>query len=161
MSAKKNPTLRQGLVQFYQENKGYLHHTQAETSKEAEAFFQSHDVAHVVFGCDISLFGEGAVKIWTIFGTTLGFWNHIRGYQEANAFELAKNFGFIHVVRNIFKFLLYIPVIIIKAKSMSKPWPWSAFEPYLDMPISELRKEFNIHVLGKKAIPNVRNSTQL
>jgi hypothetical protein len=48
----------------------------------------------VLFGCDISLFGEGSVKIWTIFGTTLGFWNHITAYKKANAYELSKNFSF-------------------------------------------------------------------
>ncbi|MBT8191343.1 MAG: hypothetical protein KJO29_13010, partial [Bacteroidia bacterium] len=103
-------------------------------------------IAHVLFGCDISLFGEGSVKIWTIFGTTLGFWNHLRAYKAANAFELSRNFGPVHFLSNIFKFLLCIPLIIIKAKKMHKPWPWDDYEPYLDQAISEIRKEFNIQV---------------
>lgn len=140
-------TLRQGLEQFYEENKNYLSHNKKGISNEAKAFFESHDIVDVLFGCDISLFGEGSVKIWTIFGTTLGFWKHIRGYKEANAFELSKNFGFVHIANNIFKFLSSIPRLIIRAKCMNKPWPWSGFEPYLDTPISEIRKEFNIQVL--------------
>jgi ubiquinone biosynthesis protein Coq4 len=148
LTEETNITLRQGLEKFYKENMGYLSHNKKEVSSEAKAFFYSHDVAHVLFGCDISLFGEGAVKIWTIFGTTLGFWNHIKGYKEANAFELSKSFGSTHLVKNIFKFLLFIPVLIIRAKRMYKPWPWSEFEFYLDTPISEIRKEFNIQVLS-------------
>lgn len=140
-------TLRQGLEQFYQEYGSYLSHSKSNVSAEAQAFFKSHDIAHVLFGCDISLLGEGSVKIWTIFGTTLGFWKHIRGYQEANAFELSKEFGFRHVLRNIFRFLWSIPILIVRAKRMHKPWPWSGFEPYLDTPIHEIRKEFNIQVL--------------
>ena len=147
MTEEVNITLRQGLEKFYKEYKFHLSHNKEGITKEAKSFFKSHDIAHVLFGCDISLFGEGSVKIWTIFGTTLGFWNHIRGYKDANAFELSKSFSLFHIVGNIFKFLFSIPVIIIRAKSMHKPWPWSEFEPYLDTPIREIRKEFNIQVL--------------
>ncbi len=147
MKEERNTTLRQGLEQFYEEYMGHLSHDKEGIPEEVKSFFMSHDVAHVLFGCDISLYGEGAVKIWTIFGTTLGFWNHVRGYKKANAYELSKNFTFAHVVSNIFKFLASIPLLIIRAKQMYKPWPWSGFEPYLDRPISELRREFNIRVL--------------
>ena len=75
------------------------------------------------------------------------FWKHINGYQDANAFELSKSFGFLHVFNNIFKFLFSIPKIIIRAKRMKKPWKWIGFESYLDTPISEIRTEFNIKVL--------------
>ncbi|MEQ9306394.1 MAG: hypothetical protein RJQ14_20955, partial [Marinoscillum sp.] len=64
-------TLRQGLQQFYEEHMGYLSHNKEGIPENIKNFFKSHDIAHVLFGCDISLFGEGAVKIWTIFGTTL------------------------------------------------------------------------------------------
>ncbi len=140
-------TLRQGLEKFHKEYKGHLSHNKKGISSEAQAFFMSHDIAHVLFGCDISLVGEGSVKIWTIFGTTLGFWKHINGYQKANAFELSKKFTLAHIVNNIFKFLSSIPVLMIRAKRMHKPWPWTEFESYLDTPISEIRKEFNIRVL--------------
>lgn len=146
MTEESNITLKQGLESFYTKYEGYHSHTKEGISDEAQAFFRSHDIAHVLFGCDISLFGEGSVKIWTIFGTTLGFWKHIRGYREANAFRLSRNFGFGHVVAHIFKFLFAIPRLILRAKRMHKPWPWSGFEPYMDTPITEIRREFNIQV---------------
>ena len=147
MADDSKMTLRQGLEKFYQDHQGYLSHHHEGVSCAAKAFFESHDVAHVVFGCDISLFGEGSVKIWTIFGTSLGFWRHLKGYQEANAFALSKNFGFAHLVNHIFKLLRSVPVLIIRAKRMHKPWPWSGYQPYLDIPISDIRKEFNIQIV--------------
>ena len=147
MQGERNITLKQGLEKFYKEHKSHLNHNKEGIPSEVKSFFKSHDIAHVLFGCDISLFGEGSVKIWTIFGTTLGFWKHISAYKKANAFELSKNFSLAHVVSNIFKFLISIPVLIIRSKKMHKPWPWSEYEPYLDTPISEIRKEFNIHIL--------------
>jgi len=140
-------TLRQGLENFRQEYKDRLSHGDRDASEEAIAFFESHDIAHVLFECDITLFGEGAVKIWTIFGTTLGFRQHIKGYKAANAFELSKDFALLEILKHIFRFLITIPKIIFRAKRMSKPWNWVGFESYLDTPILEIRKEFNIKVL--------------
>ena len=147
MTEEGNITLRQGLEKFYKEHKSELSHNKEGIPSEVKSFFKSHDIAHVLFACDISLFGEGSVKVWTIFGTTLGFWRHIKAYKKANAFELARNFSFAHIVSNIFKFLISIPVLIIRSKKMHKPWPWTEFEPYLDTSISEIRKEFNIKVI--------------
>lgn len=145
---ESNITLRQGLEKFRNEYKYRLSHNKDGASNESKAFFKSHDAAHVVFGCDITLYGEGCVKIWSIFGTTLGFWKHIRGYQEANAFKLSKDFTFLHIIKNIFKFLIAIPKIVIRAKQMSKPWNWADFEQYLEIPIFKIREEFNIKTLN-------------
>lgn len=148
MSPKNNMTLRQGLAEFYKEHESQLSHNESGIPSEVKTFFMSHDIAHVLFGCDISLFGEGAVKIWTIFGTSLGFWNHMNEYKKANAFELARNFTLAHIVSNTLKLLLLFPVLIIRSKNMHQPWPWSEYEPYLDIPLSEIRKTFNIRVLS-------------
>lgn len=147
MIKENNITLRRGLEIFYEEYKNHLSHEKEEIPHEVRSFFKSHDIAHVLFGCDISLFGEGSVKIWTIFGTTLGFWKHLRAYKKADAYELSKNYSLSHVVSNIFKFLVSIPLLIIRSNKMSKPWPWTEYEPYLDTSISEIRREFNIKVL--------------
>lgn len=132
---------------FRKEYQDHLSHDKVDASIEAKTFFESHDIAHVLFGCDISLYGEGVVKIWTLFGTTLGFWKHIRGYQDANAYALSKDFDLAHILRNLLKFLIAIPTIIFRAKQMSKPWNWDEFEPYLDTPIVQIRREFNINIL--------------
>lgn len=146
MKEERNITLKQGLEKFYKEHDSHLIHNKEGIPSDVKIFFKSHDIAHVLFDCDISLFGEGSVKVWTIFGTTLGFWKHISAYKKANAFELSRNFSRAHVISNIFKLLIAIPVLIIKSKNMHKPWPWTEFETYLDTSISDIRKEFNILV---------------
>jgi len=141
-------TIRQGLEKFYAEYESHLSHTKEGIPTEVKSFFKSHDIAHVLFGCDITLFGEGSVKIWTIFGTTMGFWKHLSAYKKANAFELSRNFRLGHVLSNVFRLLFYLPLLIIRSKQMHKPWNWSSYESYLDTPISEVRKEFNIKVVS-------------
>ena len=139
-------TLQEGLDKFYEKNRKYF--SKRSISKEGEAFLKCHDIAHIVFGCDTTIYGEGVVKIWTTFGTTLSFWEVVRGYDEASAFELFKMYSFRHVMKNIFRFLVVIPKTIVRAKNMTKPWPFSGYKAYLNTPIADIRKEFNIHSLS-------------
>ncbi len=74
---ESNITLRQGLERFYATYENHLSHKKEGLPAEVKSFFKSHDIAHVLFRSEISLMGEGSVKIWTVFGTTLGFWDHI------------------------------------------------------------------------------------
>lgn len=138
-------TLQQGIDQFHKKNKQYF--SKRNHSEKGKEFLRCHDAAHVVFGCDTTLYGEGVVKVWTTFGTTSTFWEVVTGYNEVNAFELFKMYSSGHVLKNIKRFLLAIPKVISRAKKMSKPWAFSEYEAYLDHPLSEIRREFNIQVL--------------
>jgi len=147
---KDNPrlTLREGIEKFCKKNAALF--SERDLSPEAEKFFLYHDTAHVVFGCGTSLFGEGIVKIFTIWGTTLGFWGHLAGYSEANAFSLFRQYSVRHLARNIGRLILAGPRAIVRARRMTKPWPWSDHSQYLDMPLEDIRREFNIKVFRRK-----------
>ena len=138
-------TLQEGLDEYNRKNMKYF--SDRDVSDEAKEFFRCHDIAHVVFGCDTSIFGEGVVKIWTVFGTTLGLWKHITGYNEADAFTLFRMYSPQHVAKNILRLLFVIPTIIFRAKRMSKLWTWTNYESYLNVPINDIRKEFNINIM--------------
>ena len=118
-----------------------------ECSLEAQQFFRCHDIAHVIFDCNTSMSGEGKVKIWSMFGRTLGFWEHIRGYSEANAFSLFRQYSLPHVLRSIVSLAIAMPRAFYRAKRMSKPWPWLAHDSYLDTSIKTIREEFKIRPL--------------
>ncbi len=138
-------TLQEGLNKFREKHVKYF--SDRPMSAEAQRFLLSHDIAHVLFGCDTSIYGEGIVKIWTTFGTNLGFWKVIKGYREVNAFSLLKAYSLSHIAKNIGRFLLMIPKTIRRSRQMTKPWTWSNHQPYLNKAISEIRKEFNIKVI--------------
>lgn len=138
-------TLRQSLKKFRSQNQEIF--DKGNSSKEADSFLLSHDVAHVIFNCDTSIYGEGKVKIWTTFGTTLGFWEVVKGYNDASAFQLFKMYSLGHVAKNIGRIFFVIPSIIFRAKRMSKPWPFNSYQSYMDMPLKEIRSNFNIQIL--------------
>lgn len=135
-------TLREAISEFNEINA--ISFSSRDISPEAQNFFLCHDIAHVVFDCDISIIGEGKVKIWTIFGTTLGFWKHLHGYSEVGAFSLFRQYSWSHVLKSIFKLIITMPQVISRARSMTKPWPWSSYEIHLDMTLIRIREEFNI-----------------
>lgn len=135
-------TLQEGLAQFQEKNVKYF--SKRPMSEEAKRFLLSHDIAHVVFGCNTTIYGEGVVKVWTTFGTDLGFWKVTNGYSEVNAFSLFRAYSLSHIAKNIGRFLWAMPKTISRSTQMTKPWAWSNYETYLNMPISEIRKEFNI-----------------
>ena len=141
----KGTTLQEGLDKFQAKNLKYF--SNRPMSNEAKRFLKSHDIAHVIFGCNTTIYGEGIVKIWTTFGTNLGFWDVTKGYSEVNAFSLSKKYSLQHVAKNIVRLILIIPKTIIRSRQMTKPWMWSNYQPYLNKPISEIRKEFNIKVI--------------
>jgi len=140
-----NRTLQQGLDEFNKKNEKYFY--QRSYTEEGLLFLKSHDAAHVVFGCNTTLYGEGVVKIWTSFGTTESFWKIVTGYQEVSAVELFSAYSIGHFAKNIFRLLLAIPKTLYRVKKMSKPWPFYEYAGYLDTPISKIREEYNIEVL--------------
>jgi ubiquinone biosynthesis protein Coq4 len=138
-------TLKQGIEQFHDKNKQYF--ADRPYFNKGLEFIKCHDIAHVVFGCDTKLYGEDVVKIWTTFGTTLSFWKVVNGYHEVNAFKLFRMYSVRHIIKNILRLLLVIPQVIVRSNRMSKPRPFSAYKPYFNTPLSEIRSEFNIRVL--------------
>ncbi len=138
----RDVTLREAFGKFHRKNSRIVSDT--EISNDSEIFFNCHDIAHVIFECDTSLRGEGIVKLWTIFGTTLGFANHVKEYADANAFELFRKYSLKHILANVPRVIVVAPVVITRAHKMKKKWPWTSYDKYLDISINEIRKEFNI-----------------
>ena len=135
-------TLRTELAGFLAANSKYF--SDREVSVGAQEFFRCHDVAHVVFGCDASIVGEGKVKIWSIFRTTLGFRKHLKGYSEADAFGLFLQYSWSHVARSMARVIRDVPRAILGARRMQKRWPWAMHDEYMDMPLAQIRAEFGI-----------------
>ncbi|MEO0424011.1 MAG: hypothetical protein AAF184_16860 [Pseudomonadota bacterium] len=138
-------TLREGLSRFRELNAKHV--AEREQSAEASAFFRHHDVAHVVFACDTTLTGEGRVKLFTIWGTTLGLRGHLRGYTEGNAFSLFRQYSLRHVLRQLASVLGSVPTVWRRSRRMHRRWPWSDYDAYLDVPLGTIRRELNIQVL--------------
>lgn len=136
-------TLAEGLAEYYARNAG-LKRGEA-LAPAAQAFFRNHDACHVVFGCDTSLQQEAVVKLSSLFGTTAGF-GVLRGYALYDSLDIYRQLKLSDILATIAAAPLIVPRTIARRLRQIRPWPWSAFDAFLDTPLTEIRDEFGIIV---------------
>lgn len=136
-------TLADGIAEYYA-----VHADQIRTRKfsaQAKEFYRCHDVAHVVFGCDITLSDELIVKISSVFGTSAGI-GVLQGYRLAESKEGYEQLSLIDILITTAKSLFLIPQALYRCSQMHKRWCWTTFDSYLDTPLALIREEFGVKV---------------
>ena len=143
-------TLRQGLEEFYLNNPEV-----ALTSKAKGKTFIDHDLTHVIFGCDASVYGEMALKSWILFGTTITF----QEVKDYSADDEVKRLGreaevllggrWLLLLKMVFVFLpQFIYGWFFYVRKMHQKWPHSAVtDEMLDTKIADLRERYGITLL--------------
>ncbi|MBX3588986.1 MAG: hypothetical protein KF796_20330 [Ramlibacter sp.] len=140
-------TLAQGLEEYFAANPG-LAKTRL-MSPPAQAFFRCHDVAHVVFGCDISLDDEAVVKISSLLGTTAGF-SVLKGYRLHESLQIYRQLRVADVLLSIMRAVVIVPRTVLRCLAQRARWPWSDHQRYLHTPLRQLRQEFGIRVAHRQ-----------
>jgi hypothetical protein len=136
-------TLEEGLCEYYGSRGDLV--TGRGVSDSARKFFCCHDVAHVVFGCSTSLTNEAMVKIWSFFGTTAGL-SLLRDYRSPESKEIYEQIRWSDVPGTALRSMVNVPLILFRCLRMHKRWPWSDFDPYRNVRLAEIRREFGIRV---------------
>jgi hypothetical protein len=136
-------TLAEAVAEYYAANPGLAR--VRNMSPEAQGFFRSHDVAHVVFGCSTALDDEAVVKISSILGTTAGL-GVLRGYRRQESIEIYKQLGLGEVLRSIARSVAIVPRTAFRCLRQRSRWPWTGFEDYLDVSLRDIRQQFGIKV---------------
>lgn len=138
-------TIAEGLDEYFRHIPNLIDTGSLEGS--ARELFTNHDIAHVVFGCDISLRQEVLMDTWTVFGTDVGLIAYARYLNTPEAQNLFKEIGY---VRALWGAVLAIPDVfrvIVRARRMKKKWPWKDHEAYLNRSIGEVRRELGLVVV--------------
>ncbi len=136
--------LADGLREYYASRDGLV--GGRGVSPEAREFFRCHDTAHVVFGCTTDLLEEGIVKIWSFFGTTGGL-GLLRAYRLPESQEIYEQLGWGDIASTAIRSATTAPVVLWRCFRMRKRWPWAEFDPYLNVPLSEIRREYGIQLV--------------
>ncbi|API85838.1 hypothetical protein [Francisella uliginis] len=143
-------TLNEGLQEY---NKNYPFLNSNDGHDEASKWFKNHDITHVLFGTiPFEIRGEAINDTWTLVGSNVT----LKGYKEFFKFVDYKTVINSYLKKYKYKFVVYlvmlkyIPVCLLaafKAYKMSKKWDWYNYDNYLDIPLKDIRKEFNIKVI--------------
>lgn len=142
-----NLTLAEALDEFYQHNPDAIRQT---GDGVRDAFFRSHDTVHVVFGCDTTIHDEVLADMWTIFGSDLGFHSYL-DYLDPLKDDLQNIIDDIGYSRFFWQSVNAIPDalrVIYRAWRMRQKWRWRDHRDFVNLPLSQLRDQLNIRVIG-------------
>lgn len=138
-------TLAEGLAEYYGSRDDLA--VGRGLSDAAREFFRCHDTAHVVFGCHTTLPSEACVKMWSFFGTDVGFRRLQVGYGLPESGEIYQKLTFPQMIEAGRASFRIVPAVIARSRRMTKKWPWSDFDEYMDTALNEIRGQFGIEVL--------------
>ena len=143
-SADSVQTLAEGLAEYLAANPSLKRGPEL-LSPQARAFFASHDIVHVVYGCGTSLPDEAIVKLASIFGTTGGL-GVLRGYLHHEALDIYRKLP----LGGTLLALATAPCLIVRTlwrcSRQFQRWPWTGYEPLLGVPLRDIRSQYGITV---------------
>lgn len=138
-------SLREGIAEYRARNPGLL--DPSTLPPDAEALFRQHDAGHVVFGCDTSLRGETLIDTWTVVGTTAGVRGYLRYFRYPQVNQIFADVGYARIALESLRCLPDVLRVLVRSRRLSHRWPWAGYEQYLDRPLGEIRRRFNIRVV--------------
>lgn len=143
-------TLHESLEEY---NKNYSSLNSNNGHNEASKWFRNHDITHILFGTvPFEIRGEAINDTWTLLGSNVT----VKGYKKFFNFVDYKTVIDSYLKKYKYKLIVYlvmlryIPICLLtvfRASKMSKKWDWYNYDEYLNIPLSEIRKEFNIKII--------------
>lgn len=140
-------SLREGLRDYFRSNPELLDPDELERqgSKSAD-LFRNHDVVHVVFGTDTSVAQEAMTDTWSMLATDVGVLRYLSYLNEPEAMDIVREIGWGKALGESVKAVPAMVEVWRRSRRMTKKWPWTGHEAWLDTPLAEIREEFGIEV---------------
>lgn len=145
-AADSRMTLRQGLAEYFDQDNALM--DPAELPSDLGLGLRSHDVAHVVFGCDTTLLGEVVLVRWSLFGVTGSIRPYLMGLRRRETRVLFKDAFVAFRPAMLWRMVKFASLAIVRSLRMRDRWPFEDYDQYLDQPLCEIREHFGIRVLG-------------
>lgn len=141
-------TLGEALTEFYSINSHVFSYPEATT--KWTTLLVHHDVSHVFFGVNTSILDEAAGDYWTLFATDMSFKEYFAYTKTPEAKKLIKNIGFKNILKSLFFSLPLLYKIFLRSKKMTHKWQSTNYEHFMNTPLAEVRKAFNLTILEYK-----------
>lgn len=138
-------TLREGLDEFYEINEGIFSRPKPDTPWTK--LLVSHDIGHVFFGVNTSILDETAGDFWTLLATDLSAKEYMAYASSPEGKKLIAEVGTINIIKSLVLGLPLFYQIFWRRKKMSRKWKVNDYQKYMDVPLGELRAEFNLSIL--------------
>ncbi len=149
-------TLREGLQEYYALNPHLTPPNQQ--PEEFARILLAHDVGHVIYGCDTSMFDELKILplFWWTSECTFKKFLKMRNTPAVDVMydDMIKEKGvfwlYVEVPRVILPLIPEVISIWLKTRNHRKLLPFLDFDPLLERSLMEIRQEFDILKLIKR-----------
>jgi ubiquinone biosynthesis protein Coq4 len=146
-----NWTLAKALEEHYKINPQFTRYDQFETF-EAGQTIKSHDISHLIYGCDTSYLGEYQVQMWNNNGSKKTMpkfsFKMIFSKDLKSLIQLVIPTGLIEFAReNKTEMDKVKAEIKTRSTRMTKKWIYGEEGKYMYKKIAEIRGEFGIEIL--------------
>jgi ubiquinone biosynthesis protein Coq4 len=151
-----NLTLSKALDEHYKINPQFTRYDEFET-REAGNAIKSHDISHLIYGCDTSYLGEYKVQMWNNFSSSktrprLSF-KLILCKDVKALIQLVIPTGLIKFARENKQEMDKVKAEIkTQADKMTKKWIYGEEENYMNKTVSEILTEYGIYILEQQKI---------
>jgi ubiquinone biosynthesis protein Coq4 len=144
-------TLAKALDEHYKINPQFTRYNEFET-KEAGSTIKSHDISHLIYGCDTSYLGEYKVQMWNNNGSTKTmprFSFKLLFSKDLKALiQLVIPTGLIKFAREHKEEMDKVNATIkTQSRLMTKKWIYGEEEKHINKTIGEIRAEYRIEIL--------------
>ncbi len=146
MDRDSRMTLREGLREYFGQSNALME--SSELPADLALGLQSHDVAHVVFGCDTTLPGEVVLARWSLFGVTGSIRPYLIGLRRRETRGLFRDAWAAFRPSMLWRIMKFASLAVVRSLRMRERWPFEDYAQYLDQPLCEIRERFGIRVLG-------------
>ena len=138
-------TLKEAMAEFYRINSHLFSIPKAE-SKWTELLIH-HDVGHVFFGVNTSILDEAGGDYWTLMATDLSFKEYLGYIKTPEAKKLLKDMGVINIIKSLALGMPLLLKVYFRSRKMKKKWNIRGYDKYMDTPLNEIRKNYNLKIL--------------
>jgi ubiquinone biosynthesis protein Coq4 len=145
-------TLENALIEHYKINPQFTRYDQFETV-EAGNVIKSHDISHILYGCDTSMLGEYKVQMWNNNSskrTRPKLTLRVLFSKDLKALiQLVLPTGLIKFAKEHKSEMDVIKAIVkTRSKLMTKKWVYGEEADHMHKTISEIRNEYGIEILA-------------
>jgi ubiquinone biosynthesis protein Coq4 len=144
-------TLAKAIEEHYKINPQFTRYDELET-KEGGETIKSHDISHIIYGCDTSYLGEYKVQMWNNFGSSKTMprisFKLLFGKDLKVLLQLVIPTGLIKFAKEHKEEMDKVKgEIRTRSTRMTKKWIYGEEEKYMDKTIAEIRTEYGIEIL--------------
>ncbi|MBE9030109.1 hypothetical protein IQ266_10250 [filamentous cyanobacterium LEGE 11480] len=145
-------TLQEALDEYHALNPNLL--KPDEMSANGAELFSNHDLIHVVFGLDTSLHDETLADTWTIFGSSIGFWEYLKYIKNPEAMQVLQdlsvngNTNYLTIAKEAIRAIPDVFKVIRRSRQMTQKWPWQNHQSYRLKTLGQIRQELGIQLIA-------------